>query len=370
MKVSALAGRAVGVLLVVVVAALLAGQVFGQPVLLSYVETGSMEPTLEPGDGFVPVPMVLAGEVEPGDVVVFEAERLHGGGLVTHRVVGTTGQGFVTKGDANPVTDQASGSHEPPVRREQIVATALQVGDRPVAIPGFGTAVVGLNRAIGTVQRTLATLFGTRAFLGPQGLVYLLFGGAAVAYAFTAVGQDGQRRRRVRRTRRAVGQLRGTHLVLALTLVVVAVTTASMAVPSGTHRFAVVSAESDAPGVDVIRTGDSELTQYRVPSNGLVPVVVFLEPSGDGIEVGPRELHVGSGQVGSASVTIHAPPQTGYYRRFLVEHRYAAVLPVGVIRALYLRHPWLPILAIDALVGLVFATLGLALVGTGPVRLR
>jgi signal peptidase len=81
-----------------------------------------MEPTLEPGDGFVAVPAELAGPIDDGDVIVFEAETIQGGGLTTHRVVDETDRGFITRGDANPFTDQDDS--EPPVKRAQVVAKA------------------------------------------------------------------------------------------------------------------------------------------------------------------------------------------------------------------------------------------------------
>ena len=78
-------------LLVVLLAGLLVlGAVLGQPIGLSYVESGSMEPALNTNDGFISVPHALAGEISRGDVVVFDAEFLHDGGLVTHRVVDET----------------------------------------------------------------------------------------------------------------------------------------------------------------------------------------------------------------------------------------------------------------------------------------
>lgn len=92
-----------------------------------------MSPNLEPGDGFIAVPIQLAGPIEPGDVVAFDAKVLHGGGLTTHRVVDETAAGFITKGDANAVTDQ-DGS-EPPVKRGQDVAVAYQFGGTVVSTP-------------------------------------------------------------------------------------------------------------------------------------------------------------------------------------------------------------------------------------------
>lgn len=47
---------ALQVAVVLAVLALIAGQLLGQPVLFSFVETGSMQPTLDPGDGFIAIP--------------------------------------------------------------------------------------------------------------------------------------------------------------------------------------------------------------------------------------------------------------------------------------------------------------------------
>jgi signal peptidase len=115
----------------------------GQIAPLSYVNSGSMTPALSTGDGFVAVPSPIADEPQPGDVVVYRSEEIEAGGLVTHRVVAETEDGFVTKGDANPVTDQQAG--EPPVSRDRIVAQALSVNGHVVALPGLGVISMWLR---------------------------------------------------------------------------------------------------------------------------------------------------------------------------------------------------------------------------------
>jgi signal peptidase I len=55
------------------VLAIVAGHLLGVPVALSYVETGSMEPTIGTGDGFVAILAAVSGPIEEGDVVVFDA---------------------------------------------------------------------------------------------------------------------------------------------------------------------------------------------------------------------------------------------------------------------------------------------------------
>ncbi|MEF8779611.1 MAG: signal peptidase I [Haloferacaceae archaeon] len=351
----------------VVVIALIAGQLLGQPVLLSYVETGSMEPTLEPGDGFVAVPTELSGEIQEGDVIVFEAEQIQGGGLTTHRVVSVTDRGYVTRGDANPFADQDG--DEPIVRDPQVVATALQVGGSVVVLPGLGTAVMGFQAAMESLQRQLAVLLGTRAFLGPQGIAYALFALSVVAYAVDYLFFDSGAKDRVRERSRRTGTSSRTVLaILALVLVVTA--TAAMVVPAGTEQFTIVSAEFASENPTVIEQGTSSELPYVVPNAGLVPVHVYLEPASEGVAVDPGYVYVGSRDEATATLTLSAPEETGAYRRFVTERRYLALLPTPVLSGLYRVHPWAPIVAIDAVLAGGMYGLGRLLVGTGRIRDR
>ncbi|MFB6300497.1 MAG: signal peptidase I [Halobacteriales archaeon] len=355
-------------LVLLLVGSLLLGQLLGQPVLLSYVETGSMRPQLQPGDGFIAIPAAVAGPIEEGDVITFDAENLNNGNLVTHRVVEETEQGFITKGDANPTTDQDG--NEPPVKRPQIVAVALQIGGRIVVIPNLGIGVVAINSAISGFQQTLASTFNTRALLGTEGMAYILFGFGVFSYVFSELFADEGERARTREVDRRREGVSDQLILAVLTVLLVGFVTASMVVPAGTQEFSIVSSTTDAPGIQVIERGTSETVTYRVPSNGIIPVVVFLEPGSDGISMQPRELYVPSNSVRESIVEIKAPSQTGAYRRYLIEHRYLAVLPQGTIRYLHQLHPWLPVIVIDLLLAIGFAGLGSGLISGGRARAR
>ncbi len=346
-----------------VVLSLVAGSLLGQPILLSYVETGSMEPTLAPGDGFVAIPTEVAGSIEEGDVVVFEAQEIQGGGLTTHRVVGETEHGYITKGDANPFTDQDS--DEPAVRREQIVAVAWQPGGTVLAIPHVGTVVGALHNAMETLQTRLAALFGTRALLGAQGLAYLLLGLSVALYALDVYVSDASREHAPTPDRDTGTNARLYVGMMALALVIAA--TAAMAAPAGSEEYTIVSAEFESDRPLVIPQGTSNSFAYSVGNGGLVPVIVFLEPGSEAVDVQPRELRVGPRSVANATVTLSAPPETGAYRRYVSQHRYLAVLPTSVIRGLHATHPWLPVVVIDALIAVPFYLLVMRVLGTGRV---
>jgi len=346
--------------------AILVGAALGQPVLLGFVETGSMEPTLAAGDGFVAVPAGIAGPVGTGDVVVFRAKEVNGGGLTTHRVVEETDRGYVTKGDANPFTDQDGG--EPPVKDAQVVAVALQVDGQVVVVPHLGTAVTAVRDVLASLQRRLAILLGTRAVLGVQGLAYLIFGATVLLYVADVLLHDDDRRRSRTRSRDDGADPRFWIAVFGLVLVLGA--TAAMVVPAGTQEYGIVSAEFDSEGARVIPTGETETTPYPVGNGGLVPVVTYLEPASEGVAVDPGRIRLGPRETANATVALTAPPETGYYRRFVVEHRYLAILPASVIDELYRLHPWAPLLAVDAVLFVAFVAVGLGLVGGGRVRDR
>jgi signal peptidase len=359
-------------LVVAAVLSLVIGQFLGQPVLLAFVETGSMSPTMEPGDGFVAIPAQLAGTPAEGDVVTFRAEEIQGGGLTTHRVVDETQQGYVTRGDANPFTDQDG--DEPPVKDAQIVAVAWAPGGDVLVIPNLGTAVLAVQRVLETVQRNLAALLGSRSVLGPTGLGYLFAGAMGLLYVLDLLRETGRiQKAKAEPDHPGVRRDSGTDVrlyVAAFALLLVGGATAAMVAPGGTQEYGVVSAEFDSERPTVVPSGESDTVPYPVANGGFVPTVIYLDPASEGIEIEPRRVRLGRGERVNATVTLHAPPETGYYRRFLVERRYLALLPPGVLDSLYRLHPWAPVVAIDVVLGGGFYLLGRALVGTGRVRVR
>ncbi|WP_144799607.1 signal peptidase I [Halorubrum depositum] len=355
------------VAVVLVVLSLVVGQLLGQPVLLSFVETGSMQPTLDPGDGFVAIPAPLAGDVGVGDVVTFDAQEIEGGGLTTHRVVEETERGYVTQGDNNPFTDQDGG--EPVVQDADVVAVALQVGGSVVVIPHLGTVAMGIQSGLASFQTWLAVTFGVRSFQGTQGLAYILFALSAVAYAADWYANRNSRETRERDRSRDDGTS-VFAIVAVLAIVLMATATAAMVVPAGTQEYGVVSAEFESENPTVIERGTSQELEYVVPNAGLVPVYAYVTPASPGVDVDPQRLTVGSRGEASTTVTLTAPPETGYYRLLVAEHRYLAVLPHGVVDELYGVHPWAPIVAIDGLLGGVVVGLGLVLLRGEPARIR
>lgn len=361
------------VVFVLAIVAVALGHVIGQPVLLSYVTSDSMEPTISEGDGFLVVPDAIAGSVDEGDVVVFESKTLEGdGGLTTHRVVDETGEGYVTMGDGNPFTDQSN--EEPAVKDAQIVGKAVQIGDDPIVVPRLGSGLGQVRDGVEGAQRSIAMVLGTRSLLGTHGLAYLLFAVGCLLFVGTTVAErrNGPRARRSRRRRRGFFPRGIPKWTIAATLagVLVASLTMSMVVAGGTHEFGVVSAESDSSNPTVIPAGESATVEYTVPNDGYLPVVAYVDPASGGVETPNEQYRVGPGDRETVDVKLFAPESTGYYHRYVDEHRYVAILPESVIHELYRVHPWLPVVVINAIVfGIVYAVTKVIL-GSGRIRSR
>ena len=345
------------------------GQLAGQPTGVSYVETESMTPTLHPGDGFVVVPATVADEPEVGDVVVYHAKTLHGGGLTTHRVVGVTGQGYVTRGDGNAYTDQDGG--EPFVTEGQIRAVAVRAGGSIVVIPELGTAVMAIKAQFGAVQHGIAAATGSRAFLGTRGIGYLLLAVGILLAGTTMLlsGAGGKERSRLRSRSRRNG-LNLLHVRIAFVLLLAVPATAMMVLPSGVHEFDVVGAQNPTSSPYVVEAGESSRIAYHVPNGGRIPILVLLEPASPGVAVDSERFWVAGDHTKNVTLTLSVPEEIGLYKRAVVERRYLPLLPPSLTVALYAVHPLIPVVAINVVLAASVTGVIWATVGAAPVRTR
>lgn len=359
---------AVTLVIAVFVAAMLIGQVLGVPIGLGYVETGSMEPTLSPNDGFVALPPLLAGEITAGDVITFDAQELAGGGLTTHRVVEVTPEGYITQGDNNLVTDQDG--DEPVVTDDRVASVVLQLNGEVVRIPQLGLLVSGLQGLVLGFAGLLSAIPGVGLLLdaGVGGTMTLI--GVLIIVASLVSGALRGDERRVSRSRRREGYLKFSVILLVLLTMLLLPLTASMVLPSGTFDTTIVSSSSPGDNPTVIGVGESESFPYEVTNNGIVPKLVLIEPASTGVTVDETTFSVGHGETASTTVTLYAPEETGAYVRSVSERHYAMVLPTWVIVPLHDIHPWLAIIAINLFVALIVTVVIVALVGFQPLRLR
>ncbi|MDQ2050207.1 S26 family signal peptidase [Natronolimnohabitans sp. A-GB9] len=358
--------RGLQVAIVVVVLVLAAGYLLGQPILFGYVATDSMEPTIDAGDGYVAIPAALTGTPESGDVVVFEAETLDDD-LATHRIVDEGEVGYVTQGDANPSPDQESG--EPPVRESQIVATAVQVDGEVVTIPGLGTAAAEAEHTAEQVQHWVAVTLGIRWLSGASSLAFVVLIASSTLYLAETIRERRSSPQPMDANEKADSAgIDPRYICGGLAVLVAAAALAAMIVPVGAQPIEVVSSEQPSERSTVIEAGTTAEATYETTNTGPVPVVSYLETDGDGVTVDTEEFSLGYREELETTVELTAPEETGYYRVFVVEHRYLYVLPAPVIETLHGIHPWVARGTIVGILGGVTYVLSRSLIGSGPVH--
>lgn len=97
------------------------------------VVSNSMEPTIDRGSIIY---VQATDDYQPGDVITFvEDDR-----TITHRIVGTTANGYLTKGDANDLRDEWH------VTEQQII------GELIIVIPLYGYVIQIAKTPIGYVM--------------------------------------------------------------------------------------------------------------------------------------------------------------------------------------------------------------------------
>ncbi len=361
--------RALTLFVAIAVLLLIAGQALGQPILLGYVATGSMEPTMDAGDGFVAIPSAVTGSPSEGDVVVFNARELHGGELTTHRVVGETDEGYITKGDANPFTDQDG--DEPPVTEGQIVAVAWQVDGDVVTIPALGTAIQGVHGLIESGYNVIAPAVGiTAAFEGDNAGSLLIALGVGLLGIGLLLDQFGPHKRDANRSRSRDRVYAFWATVGFIVLVLVLFATAAMVIPSGTYEYGLISTDEPTDDPQVLAPGETGELTRTIENAGYLPIVTVHDTQSRGIEATPDSQTVGLRSDAETTLTLTAPETTGEYTRTIEEHRYLAVLPPSVLVWLHGLHPLLAIAAVNGVIVGVVVVLVLVLYGKTDFRIR
>ncbi|WP_082256241.1 signal peptidase I [Haloferax sp. ATB1] len=266
------------------------------PVQLSYVYSGSMEPTIMQGDGYVLIPVET---VESGDILTFYSKSRDE--YTTHRVVEVTESGFVTQGDNNPSTDQSAGY--PLVTHDDVLGKVATVGGSPVVFPRLGIAIEFIQRHWTPV-----------------------LGGLFVLFVLPSLSQSKTGSRDV---------VRFKTLLTPLVLMAIVSTSAALVfgVPTAAATFAVTevptSSELSIPvGEPSVRTLDIDVSEQPAYTHQFAETVGMTLES-DGVV----------GQSGTVRVRVPAQSEPGPHRGEIRLYRYPAILPYGVVASLQAVHP-------------------------------
>lgn len=357
---------AITVILVLLVVAVIASQLFGFPPPISYVGTDSMAPQLEPGDGFVGIPAPLAGDVSEGDVITYRAQILGGGGLTTHRVVEETEEGYITKGDNNPFTDQEG--DEPPVTDAQIELVALQIGGQIVKIPFVGQAAELAGAGLGAVVGLLSI---DNVGSGNPGVVIGVVGLLLVASSIVYDAVTDDKTRSMKRSVKREGIIDSKLILLAVLLILSLPLLSMTMLPSGTDEMNIVSTTTPQPDDrSLIQAGTSIESTMSIRNGQPVPMVIIVESGSDSLEIYNPVLPAAAGERVETGYRMSAPDETGSYVRARSVSFYIHVLPASVIGFLHGLHPVIALVVTTGVTLSPVAVLFYVLVGFRRISLR
>jgi len=128
------------IIVAIVLTAAIGSAIYDKPIFLSSVRSNSMYPLFQRGDMILIKSISAKDTLNIGDIVVFKDEdgSLSSKGWIVHRIIeGDETKGYITKGDANDYTDQASGDTRP-IQRDWIVSRVVTIKNKPVKIPLIG----------------------------------------------------------------------------------------------------------------------------------------------------------------------------------------------------------------------------------------
>lgn len=317
-----LAGVLIGILLAIVVVTV-GANTNGAPAL-TYVYSDSMEPLIQVNDGFLVWP---SPHWKVGDIVMYRPVVLKAP-YITHRIIGVDGDGYITKGDNAPYSDQSSG--EPAVKVDRMVGKVVVFNGKPLIVRGLGTFSSYVQDSLKGYARILS---GVLLVLG-------------ILSALT-VNKDSRRHRKSRRRLR----LRDIYHIVGILAIGVIVFSVYM----GSRVTQIKYLVSEYPGEmgDQVEINQPDQLTMNVKNNGLVPVwniAMGIPPLS--VQKDPEILWPQSEE----TVVIGVEPQrkTGVYQGYVRVYNYPVLMPRTWINFLHRISPVAALAGIGAVMGFWF----------------
>lgn len=350
--------------LVLLVSLVIISQLAGQPAIL-FVETGSMSPTLEPNDGFISIPSIVAGEPEVGDIVVFKSQEIGGGEITTHRVVSITDEGeYITQGDANPFTDQSN--EEPPVSEAQVKSIVPEIFGSPIVIPNLGLGVNVINTIGGYIQSSLLEPLG---FSGGSIPVITLFIGFSLLI-YSLVGEPEGENSNKSRSRRTIRQ-NPIIFVIIISILFLAPFNASMLLNSGVFQYEILSSEAPVEGnPQIVAPNTTTQIEYTITNDGYIPFVLYIDYTGSSVDISESQHYTSPKSNETINFNVTSPDETGRTTEYIRIYRYFPILPPFMISYLHNISPIIAYIGINLVTGVIVTTVSLIIIGKRQFRFR
>lgn len=293
-----MSAKIISIILIAIVSALMflsAGTANKSAPAVVYVYSDSMEPVINVDDGFVVLPSTAYNE---GDIIVFRPVKLDAQ-YITHRIYSQNENGYITKGDNSPYTDQEAG--EPEVAKERIIGKAAVINGRLLKIGGFGRFVELLDR------------FNLRAVA----LIFVVAG--VIASIFTT------KRKRKSRIRL---RIRHVYKGIIIVFVLLAIVSGIFGAKTEDIRYLV----TDGPGSreDHVAVNSSGRMELTIRNKGPFPLWLKAEPLSP-IENLEQDKFIKPFSQGIIEIELPEKDIPGWYQGYVKVYFYPVLMPYNFI---------------------------------------
>ena len=313
--------------IILVALIVLSGYFPDQLIFMSYVRSNSMEPTMYVGDVFFVVPKFLAGESNVGDVVVF---RFSGeSNLIVHRIVDATLQGFVTRGDNSPFTDQQG--DRPFVKDEMVIGKVASLQGRIILIPKLGILIYYLS-------------YYVKAYFLYVIILLLTLGALSM--------QKDRSKRKARERRRKFFKIKYMYLLVFLIILLAA--TFFMLIKTGPLKIDYLSSPYAKPGDVNAVLPNINITRLIVLENsGFIPYYTVVQAKSSNVYINETDRLVWPLSSLKVPVVIKTNSTTGWHSVSFEVGTYMLILPPQLIDYLSPVNIYLPIAVMVIVLGCI-----------------
>lgn len=307
-----------------------------KPVFFSSVRSNSMYPLFQRSDMILIKSVSNKDKINIGDIVVFKVEEgsLSSKGWIVHRVIGGNEEmGYITKGDANDYTDQASGG-TPPIRREWIASEVLVIGKQPLKIPLIGYLPLWMEKfqanpyTMPVIAIVLAVIVGISEFI------------------------SGNKRRKKRKTSLEL------QLIYFFSGLVISVIMGATMLATSERIVMPYEISNDSHGVlmgsdiGIIKTGDKiEKSLSELSNKGFFPIIATITTNDEQISFSHTLITIKPGNNIETTMNLEAAIP-GEYQSTIHIGMFYPFLPSKWIYSLSLKSYWLALVVVSLIPGL------------------
>jgi signal peptidase I len=322
--------------IIVLILSAVGSVVLKRPILLSAVRSDSMTPVFKRGDVLVSLPLFSIKSLKKGDIIIFKTLNgsLSSKGLISHRIVGGNAeQGFITKGDANPDTDQYGGSEES-IKPEWISAVVLAPDNIPMKIPLIGYLPL-------TLEEFEKTPFVLPLIISILAIIIL-------------IEEFGRKKQRTKKTKI------NTHVIYMVSGIIIIVIAGASMLAASQHLQVNYGVSKTTDGVisgskiGIIKVGQSaEMPISNLENKSFLPMVATVTANDSQIHFSQDNLVLAAGTGSSITMSVNGRTE-GTYKSIVDVGVFYPLLPKNMIKAMAEKSYWLALLIISLIPGLPF----------------